>query len=258
MKNFGLKIDEIKPENYVFGSVLSPVPFEELQPNGDWTAYLPQREEQNLNGVEPFACVAFTVLSCCEMLVKRQYGEDKNWSDRFLAAISGTQEGGNSPHIVCEFLRKAGVVPQELWPFDKSIDTFEKFYVPFPKELENLAKEFNNEWDFKHEYVPSTPEAIIKALKCSPLGLSVAAWSQRNGIYYKPNGAIDNHFTTLIKLEEGKYKRVFDSYADGEGDPFLKDYEWDTLHSVIKRFWIKKKKEKSTLTFWQRLRRLLW
>lgn len=246
IRKYGLQINEIKKEDYVFGSVFSPVPFEELVPDGDWTPWLPTREEQNLNGIETYACVSFTILTAIEILIKRKYGEERNYSDRFLATVSGTKEGGNSPQNVCEFLRKIGVVSEELLPFSSDIDTFDKFYAPISPKLHELAREFNEEWDFKHEYVPSTEEAMLKAIKCSPLGLSVAAWHERGSKYYKPENKKDNHFTTGIKLIKGECKRVLDSYADGEGDPFLKDYEWETKHSVIKRFWIQKKNKKKS------------
>ena len=239
LKNYGFRIDKIKPQDYIFGSLLSPVPFEEINPSGDWTSDLPVTELQKLNGIEPFSCVSHTILTCCEILIKKKYGLVRNYSDRFLAAVSGTKDGGNSPQVVCEFLRKIGVVPEELWPFGPDIDSFDKFYAPIPPKLYELAREFNEEWEFKHEFVPSTDETIEKALKCSPLGISVCAWFPRGEMYYRPDGIQDNHFTTLIMAKNGQFKRVFDSY-----DSFIKDYEWDTKHSAIKRFYIKRKEQK--------------
>lgn len=232
-RKYGLKIEQIKPQDYVFGGVLS-APYEVLQEDANWADFLPVEEAQNLNGIEPYACVAFTILNCIEMLIKRKYGEERNYSDRFLAAISGTKEGGNSPQTVAEFLRKAGVVKEEEWPFSLDINTFDKFYAPLPPKLLELARKFNEEWDFKHDYVPSTLEAIGKALKSSPLGISVAAWHRKGGIYVKPAGLVDNHFTVLYAL--GENKEIFDSY-----DHFLKEYDIDAKHSVIKRFYITKK-----------------
>ena len=255
LKQYGYKPDAPKKENYVFGSILSPVPFEEINPSGDWTADLPIPELQN-KGFETWSCVTHTVLNCVEILIKKKYGLDRNYSERFLAAVSGTEEGGNTPNQVCEFLRKIGVVPEELLPFGPDINTFEKFYAPISPKLYELAREFLAEWDFKYEDVPDDNEAILKALKCSPLGLAVTAWFERGSKYYKPEGMSDNHFTTLIKAESGNYKRVFDSYADGEGDPFLKDIDWETPSSAIKRFYIKKK-DTQKKTFWQKLMELL-
>src|SRR3990167_7143459 len=192
LKNYGYKADSPKKENYVFGSLLSPVPFEEINPSADWTSDLPVTEAQNLNGIEPYACVTFTTLNCVEILIKKKYGLVRNYSDRFLAAVSGTKEGGNTPNQVCEFLRKLGVVPEELLPFGPDIDSFDKFYAPISPKLYELAREFLAEWDFKYEDVPDDNQAILKALKCSPLVLAVTAWFERGSKYYKPDGMSDN------------------------------------------------------------------
>lgn len=237
IKNYGLIIDKQKPEDYIFGA--SPLTPEILQEDGNWEPFLPYKEIQNLNGVEPFACVSFTILNCLEILIKRKYGEDKNFSDRFLAAISGTGAGGNSPNVVAEFLRKLGVVPQEVWPFDETIKSFEEFYAPIPDEIYNLAKEFLDEYEFRYEFVSN--DKISEALKSSPLLVSVSAWFEKDGKYFKPDEIPENHATTLVAIKEGEYKRVFDSYADGEGDPYLKDYDYNAKHAVIIRFHIQKK-----------------
>jgi len=250
LRNYGFRIDSIKESDYIFGGGM--VPMEILQEDGDWTPYLPQFEAQNLNGIEPYACVSFTILNAIEILIFKKYGIRENFSDRFLAIVSGTKEGGNSPQVVCEFLRKLGVCNETDLPFSPDINTFDKFYSLIAPKLYELAREIFAKYDFKHEIVPSTDEAILKALKCSPLGLSVSAWWERGSKYYKPDGMTDNHFTTLIKAKSNDYKRVFDSYADGIGDPYLKDYEWNTKHSVIKRFWIQKKEVKK-LSWFQRL-----
>lgn len=242
LKNYGLKIDEITDEDYIFGSAL---PYEELT-DGNWSPYLPKKEIQNLNGIEPYACVVFTILNCVEILIKRQYGEERNFSDRFLSALVNTRDGGSTPKEVCQFLRKIGVVPEDVWSFDETIDTEDKFFAKLPPELYKLAREFNEEWDFRYEIVPSVNEEIEKALKCSPLGISVTAWFERGSVYYKPEGMKDNHFTTLVQVEKSRHKRVFDSY-----DSVLKDYEYETKHSVIQRYRIQKRE--SRLTWWQKV-----
>ena len=90
-KKYGLIIDPIKKADYIFGSVLSPVPFEELVPDGDWTPYLPVTEAQKLYGVEPYACVPFTILNAVEILIFRKYGLIRNYADRFWRQLR-TQE----------------------------------------------------------------------------------------------------------------------------------------------------------------------
>src|SRR3990167_9214558 len=96
---YGFIRDDIKPEDYVFGS--GQLAGEVLQLNGDWSDFLPPEELQNLNGVEPYACASFGTLNALEMLLRRVLGQVDNFSDRYLAYVSGTKEKkGNSPHLV--------------------------------------------------------------------------------------------------------------------------------------------------------------
>lgn len=255
MRKYGFKLDVPKPEDYVLGGFMA-LPKEVLQPDKNWQDFLPVKEYQNLNNIEPYACVTFTILNAIEILIKRKYGLDRNYSDRFLAAMSGTREGGNSPNSVAQYLHSEGVVLQEVWPFDQNIDSFEKFYSPVPPELIELAKEFLNEFDFKYEKVPSNPESISEALTYSPLLISVSAWFERDGKYYKPEGFIDNHATTLIYERENDFRRVFDSYADNEDDPALKDLEWQALPMQAMRFFISKKEKKTSCK--QKIKNYFW
>ena len=251
---YGLKFEEIKPEDYVFGSVGS-VPMQVLQEDGDWRPYLPKAEYQNLNGIEPYACAIFTLLNCVEILIKRKYGIEKNYSDRFLATVVGTRGEGTTPQQACEFLRKVGVVPEEIYSFD--VSTEDEFFKPLSPKLYELAREFNAEWDFKHDYVPTNHTAISSALECSPLLISVSAWYRgENGRYYRPEGMQDNHATTLVAESPEAWMRVFDSYADGEDDPYFKDVEWSAVPQVVKRFWVERKEKIIKRSFWDWLRGL--
>lgn len=240
--NYGLILDEPSEKDYGFlGGFL---PYEVLVEDGDWTPYLPEKELQ-AEKYETWACVTFTVLNCLETLIKRKYDEDVNFSDRFLAVISETKDGGNTPRKVLDSLRKKGVVSEDVYPFP---ETFKEFYADIPDKVIDLAKEFTEDWEFKYENVPN--EQVSKALKSSPLFVSVPAWFQENGLYYRPKGKKDNHAATLIKITP-EYKRVFDTYKAS-----IKSLDRDMKHSVIKRFSVKKRVKK---TFWLLaiLRRLL-
>ncbi len=161
-----------------------------------------------------------------------------NYSDRFLAKISETKDG-NTPAKVAESLRHFGIVEENKWPFSSDIDTFEKFYAEIPADVLEEAKKFLNEYEFLHEYVPTSPESLKQGLKLSPIGIGVPAWFQNEqGLYYRPEGMSDNHFTTLIGYEEGKYWIVFDSYENN-----IKHLDWNINSSVAKRFHIAKKND---------------
>jgi hypothetical protein len=245
VKNYGLLLDTPAPEHWVLGS--SPLEGEVLQQDKNWLPYLPKKEYQS-EIQETFACVLFTMLNCVEILIKRKYGEERNYSDIFLAKLLETQNnGGSSPQQAGELLRKAGVPKEEVWGI-------EHLFTEIPQEVVTEALKFLDEFEFKHEFVPITPEAISFALKCSPLLISVAAWFKgEDGRYYRPAGMQDNHATTLVYELEGQYRQVFDSYADGEGDPSLKEIEWGDLPIVCKRFHIEKKVSKKKVNWFVKL-----
>jgi hypothetical protein len=236
VKQYGFKFDIPSPEHYVFGGV-GNVPMEILQPGGDWRSFITEHEVQNLKGYETNACVIFTMLRCIEILIKRKYNISKDYSKRFLAAMVDTSIDGCSPQQAAEILRAFGVCDETVWPFSEA-DTKEKFFAPIPQAVKNIAKEFLNEFDFKHDFVPPNPVAIASALECSPLLFSASAWFKNGDRYYFPPGMNHNHATTLVYEKETEYRQVYDSYADGEGDPFLKEIEWMSLPMVVKRFWI--------------------
>lgn len=243
---YGFLEDEYSEEDHIFGAFL---PKEVLVEDGDWTPYLPQRELQS-RGWDTYGCVSFTVLNAIEILIKRKYDEDVNYADRFLAAVSGTSKGGNSPRKVCNFLRKVGVVPEDMYPFT---DTFEEYYQGIPPKLYELAREFNEKWEFRYEEVPNS--LLTEAIKYSPLLVSVPAWFKTKGLFYRPEGMKDNHATTLIKVTP-EYKSVFDTYESN-----IKDIDPNMEHSSIKRFYIKKRTSnrtfKKTFWLWELIRRLI-
>lgn len=227
----------IKPEDYIFGS--GQIPGEILQPYGQWGAFLPPDEFQNRNGVEPYACATFGTLNALEIILRRLYGADVNFSDRFTAQISGTQyQHGNSPHTVAEYIRKIGAVPEEAWPITPDVDTFEKWYAEPGKSLYDRARRFLSEYDFRHDWLPDTkPDTLKEALKHSPVGASAFAWAAgHDGRFYKPTGTSDNHWCAITGYEEGVCWKVFDSY-----DNTHKELVWDFAFEQAKRYVIRKK-----------------
>ena len=236
--NFGLKLDPIQEKDYVFGAAKElTLGGEVLQPDGQWDPYIPPNEIQNLNGIEPFACVSFATTNCVEVLERRLYSLSQNWSDRFLASISGTAFlRGNSPQTVAEILRKKGCVEERDYPFSQDVDTYDKYYKTIPQNLYTLAIQFIAEYSFGHEYVNSNPKDMMNALKYSPLLFTTYAWVKNaDGMYYKPSGVQDNHATMCYGYEEGKYWKIFDSYL-GEGSTCFKKVEWNSLPQQVKRF----------------------
>ena len=244
IKNHGFIKDEIvEGDHYVFGGYgsLQAAP---IRPDRDWRPFLPSKLEiQNLNNIEPQACTNFGTDLATRILLKTQYQLDTDYSQRFFAKASGTNpaRGGNSPHVVAEYLRNNGLNIESDWPFDAFVDTVEKFYATPPSHLYTKQKKFVTEYKFGHDWIlPPTADKLWDALQYSPVGFSVRAWTKdSNGMYFKPQGSSDNHWCLVVYAEFGKYWLVVDSYMD-EGVLFKK-VRWDALPEQAKRYTLQKK-----------------
>ena len=193
--------------------------------------------------METYNCTAFATNNAIEILAKRKYGNEPNYSDRCLGILAGTYPPGNDPHIVCEALRKNGVCFESELPFDEFIPTVDQYYSPSPltKDLVKKAEKFLFDYDFKHEWVyrdkglplEEKQARLMEALMYSPLNVSVMAWREKKGLYTKKKGEADTHWTTLFGYEKGKHWLVFDSYK-----PYVKKLAWDYDFGYAKRLYI--------------------
>ena len=239
---YGFLKPEIKPDDYVLGA--GKIPEEVLQENGNWLLLLPIFEKQK-KGTETYNCTAFGTTSALEILMKKKFGEEKNYSDRALGIMAGTFPPGNDPNTVAQALRDNGLINEELLPFSDDIDSVEKYYSPkpLPDNLVEAAKEFTNTYDFKHEWgwswgvsLEEKHRRLKEMLKCSPIGVSVYAWEQDgNGLHIKTGE--DNHWCVLYGFDELlNVWLIFDSYENN-----LKMLHPDYDFGWAKRYWIEKK-----------------
>lgn len=245
MKDFGLSESLQELSAYIWGDGNVPaVPFQE---DGDWTKYLPKYESQS-DRFETYCCTVWGTQNCIETLHKRLYGEEPNYSERFTALLSGLKgTGGIDPQIPCESVRHDGVIDQKYMPMT---DTKEEFFDTDGLTGSLLAKGQN--WlvkhDFKHDWVwkgtrPANYIGLLKdALKTSPLGVSVTAWREENGVYVSDSGG-NNHWVMLFKIDEEGYLWVFDSY-----DHTIKKLAKDHNIRRAKRYWINTKTKRQSRT----------
>lgn len=227
MKNYGLIIPPINTEeegiNYILGS--SKLKGEVINPSGDWRPYLPDKEPQNKWGVETMACTAYATLSAIETLLKFK-GYNVNYSDRYLAIVGGVDPyKGSDPHKIAECIRNtAGCLKEDKLPFSDNIKTPEEYYgVPreIITQLMKEGQEWWNEWEFHHEWIfrdgkPNEKRLLLQeALTKGSVCVSVSAWHEKNGVYYKPAGSQDNHWT-LLSASPPLKNFVFDTYDNYE------------------------------------------
>jgi len=240
----GFQPIEITPDQYIFGS--EQLQGVVLREDGQWYGWLPQIEIQRKYGLETMNCTVYGTLNCLEILHKFHFKEEVNKSERFTGIKAGTTQNGNNPHTVAESIRKDGVVDDIMLPFSESIDTWEKYYGPLPiaSQLLKLAKEWLAGYTFGHDWVafPGSSTAIEQkiddmklALRYSPLGASVHAWREKNGLYVKQKGDSDNHWVTVYGYEDGKCWHIFDHY-----DNVHKKLAWNYDFGFVKRYTLTK------------------
>ena len=240
--NHGFIPDEIQEEDYVLGS--EQLAGELLQPTGQWDEYLPEVELQKRNGLETQNCTVYGTLNALEALYYRKYAERHNFSERYVGVLAETTPQGNSPHKVAEVIRKtSGVIDDVLLPFSEDINEWDEYYSPNPMSPVYMHKGkrwltynvFKHEWVFKNN-AKDKQDRLKEALQYSPVGISVRAWKERNGLYWKDKGEQDTHWCVLYGYEEGEYWKIFDHYDDS-----FKRLEWDYDFMFAKRFHIEKK-----------------
>lgn len=235
MKNYGFVEPIITSDQY---NVLGGSPFPKIVTNekGDWRKFIPEFETQ-VKQVDTYNCTAFGTTNALEIYKYAIRTESENYSDRFLGIMAGTYPPGNDPHTVAETARNCGLIKESLLPFDDNISTVDEYYAPVSEKLKAEGLKWKQIWDFKHTWVitDKTPHKekrrlIEEYLKYSPLGVSVYGWvSDEKGIYYKPEGQIDNHWCTLVAINERGNYVIFDSY-----DNSIKELSGDYSFTYVK------------------------
>lgn len=196
-----------------------------INPTGDWEQCAPDREPQNVNGVETNSCTYQGTNTALEAL-DRFLGETTNYSDRYTANI-GYQLGkldplaGANPHDTAEVIRTAsGQIPEADAPWGTpyySLDT-----TPFKeKALKWYEKrKVAHKWVFNGGTPMSKRVSIKDALTKGTVCVSVSAWHKKDGLYYKPEGASDNHWVWLMSANGAGPYKILDSY-----EPYVKELD---------------------------------
>lgn len=226
--------DVIAPDHY-YGCVIRK---DVVQQDRDWRPYLGAGERQSTPTVETYNCTAFATHNAQEAYMKRVYGIDVNWSDRYLGARAGTGTGGNSPHTVAEVQRKyAGCIPEGAFAFGDNIQSIDDYYSGILWAHKLLGARHVLRWDMQHEWVLNGNETnwqdiLYDALLFSPVGIAVQAWTEDGGTYVRTGS--DTHWTTLVGARKGRYLVVADSY-----EPFIKKLDWNYGFTRAKQYIIK-------------------
>jgi hypothetical protein len=250
---YGFIEPKIDPTHYVLGQ--GNVNLQVLEPTGDWSDSLPAIEKQSVPTFDTYNCTGFGATNQVEIYLLKRYGIKANYSDRWVGIIAGTdaKRGGNDPHTVYEAIRKYGLIPEEMLPFDDSITTAEE-YFSFKGADREACYEAGRKWlehfDFFHEWVFHPDSGLTAeerlhnmrvALKYSPLCVAVYAWEQdERGVFVDVFGP--NHWTTESGIKE--FQEIFDTY-----EPYKKLVDQKIIYA--KRISIEKKAPSTRQTFFQ-------
>ncbi len=228
--NLALELEHQNGSEHVFGALSQPgivsIPILERQ------NYLPVGELQNI-GQEKFWCATADNLNMLAALFTYHYQHDmhpdnKKWlrdngytrydkvdfSDSFIAILSGTTREGNSLIAPLRAIRANGLIPKQMLP---QLNGFDETYDPkrITQAMKDLGQELKRRFDLKYEQVQSIH--FLDVLQDEMIGCALFAWPiPVNGVYTSDRTDF-NHAIALISPEID----AFDNYEESEGD-FIK------------------------------------
>lgn len=201
-----------RPEDYMAGA-FTFVSYEERLPSGNWQPYLPTGERQR-NLLETMACVSFSACNCIETQIKKFSGVEENYSDRWIAKMSGTTHDGNYLWKVGDTIRQYGMVKESSYP-SRTDMKWDEYYAEIPPaklaELKAEGQAWLKQWAVKTEFIEATKPEMLKHIKHTPIQI------------VKPGHAIEDFYNTQDIVN------YFDSYS-----PFLKTLNYSQVQAAYK------------------------
>lgn len=144
--------------------------------DGNWTPWIPQGEKQYNKAADSMSCVSFAETSSIETQEKFLTGFAPNYSDRWVAKVSGTTREGNYLWKVADTIKEYGLVWEEHYPQPIAPWTFDEWMSDIPPELLARLKQKGQEWKWwwtiQYEWVnlhTNPTENILKALRQCPV-----------------------------------------------------------------------------------------
>ena len=248
-KNHGLiqdtRTEEQKKKDWIAGSTYI-VPKEIIREDGNWEKFLPKIEYQFINNqLETFACVSFSFNNVLEILFKAQYGIEVNFSDRFLAKMSKTDEKrGNYFWDVFDTARFHGLVDEDKWTWTNLPRpiTWSDYYASIPDSIKEEAKEFIKNWEIYWETIPNLDkQQFIQSmkfwLKYSPLWVAINNWRHAVTIYADAGDkakVFDHYFNCQYLYDWGRVNFASILVLIKKDDTFVKEKNSSTIYLKVK------------------------
>src|ERR1051325_9571425 len=102
-------------------------------PIGKWPQ--PHGENQYSNLTDTMACVSYSAVHCIESQELFLTGQVTEYSERFLAKMSGTTHQGNYQQTVLQAIQQYGMVEDKDWPSEIPNFTWDEYYKEIPPEI---------------------------------------------------------------------------------------------------------------------------
>lgn len=162
-----------------------------INPSGIWPA--PHAEDQFSHVVpkDSDACVSYSVVHAVESFIKQTLGVDVDFSERFLAKMSGTTLDGNNLESVVNALKKYGLVMDTDWPEPYTF-TWDEYYAAIPQEIIDKGK--------------ATLAQYVEVGNISVVNNLAGALQTAPCIIFTPSG-VPSHARCVLSANQ-----VFDSY----------------------------------------------
>lgn len=261
IKDYGYISPTLDTTNYFSGSLPKII----VNPTGDWRPFVPKYEPQFFDGGgDTNDCTIFGLENTIQTYFKGVFGIDVDYSERYVSnGMNRDNSVGADPHLSPEWVRKNGVINQELLPMPSSLAEY-RTPRPLPQNLLDEGKKW--EYELQHEYVfANSPNKKVRLallrehLKYSPLGLSVTAWREEDGLYVD-DGKPNTHWCTLIYIDENDVMYVYDSYdllINGTSTALIKKLHPDHHIEVCKRYLITPKVVEEKLNWIERILKMI-
>jgi hypothetical protein len=170
-KNYGVLIRE-KSTDFRAGLVSGNLPYEVRSESGDYGPWLPPGEWQKSDNGDSMSCVSFGALNAIETEELRQTERQINYSDRWIAKMSGTTPQGNYLDKVLDTIRAYGLVKEESYPAPATY-TWAEYHADIPEpllsKLRDEGAEWLKKWEVNYEWVNISSASLVKHLKHGPL-----------------------------------------------------------------------------------------
>ncbi len=241
-KNHGLNLELEKlhasPEDWHFGA-MSGACITDI-PEGERERYLPRGERQDI-GEEKMDCATRSPLNELELKFnwllknKKLLPENEQWfrdngyitensfefSDVFIAILSGTTRQGNSLKAPLQAIHEYGLIPKSKLP---QLHGFDENYDPkrVTGSLKALGEQFKSRFKINYEKVDEVHYKQL--LKEDMLGTAGYAWPQPVNGEYPKSDLSPNHAFLIYKNQY----YAFDNYEESSGDYIKKlapDYD---------------------------------